>query len=79
MMESREEMVRRRAYELWEESGRKGDPDELWFEAERQLAAGLQSYGTNVEANRSEGSQSVKEHLRKQLNKLGSQSSGPSS
>ena len=75
-MQSREQIIRQRAYELWEKSGRKGDPDEHWFEAERQLANVPQSSETEAEPNRSEVSHSIKEHLQKQLNRLGPESSG---
>ena len=36
-MDSREDRVRRRAYELWEEAGRSGDPEDRWFRAEREV------------------------------------------
>jgi hypothetical protein len=31
------EKIRRRAYELWEQNGRAGDPEDHWFRAEREL------------------------------------------
>jgi hypothetical protein len=29
--------IRERAYEIWEREGRSGDPEDHWFEAEREL------------------------------------------
>ena len=37
MPDSREEMIRRRAYELWERAGHTGYADEHWFRAEEEL------------------------------------------
>jgi hypothetical protein len=37
MMGDEHERIRRRAYELWESSGRSGDPEEHWFRAEQEL------------------------------------------
>jgi Protein of unknown function (DUF2934) len=31
------ERIRRRAYELWEQDGRAGDPNDHWHRAEREL------------------------------------------
>ena len=36
-MDSREERIRARAYEIWERQGRTGSPDDHWFGAEREL------------------------------------------
>jgi hypothetical protein len=33
----REERIRRRAYEIWEQEGRAGNPDDHWLRAEREL------------------------------------------
>jgi hypothetical protein len=33
-----EERIRARAYELWEQDGRSGDPQEHWLRAERECA-----------------------------------------
>jgi hypothetical protein len=41
----REERVRRRAYELWEQEGRAGDPQDHWLRAERELKALPQETG----------------------------------
>jgi hypothetical protein len=38
-MNSREERIRVRAYEIWESQGRTGDPQDHWLEAERVLRA----------------------------------------
>jgi Protein of unknown function (DUF2934) len=38
-MDTLEDRIRRRAYELWEQDGRTGDPEDHWFEAERELTA----------------------------------------
>ena len=38
-MDNREEKIRVRAYEIWERQGRTGDPEDHWFEAERELKA----------------------------------------
>ena len=38
-MENREEHVKRRAYELWEEAGKPDDREnEFWLKAEREIA-----------------------------------------
>ena len=34
---AREEAIRRKAYELWENEGRAGDPHDHWYRAEREL------------------------------------------
>jgi hypothetical protein len=36
-MDSREERIRVRAYEIWERQGCTGSPDDHWFGAEREL------------------------------------------
>ena len=33
----REERIRRRAYEIWEQEGRSGNPEDHWLRAEREL------------------------------------------
>jgi uncharacterized membrane protein len=38
-MDSREEKIRVRAYEIWEREGRSGNPEDHWLEAERALQA----------------------------------------
>ncbi|HEV7254892.1 MAG TPA: DUF2934 domain-containing protein [Mesorhizobium sp.] len=38
-MNDREEKIRVRAYEIWERQGRTGDPEDHWYEAERELGA----------------------------------------
>jgi Protein of unknown function (DUF2934) len=75
MTHRRDEMIRRRAYELWEESGRKGDPDEHWFEAERQLADVLNHSPNGGRPKRLDDHDRVKEHLLKQLTRIESQMS----
>ena len=37
MDSDREEKIRRRAYEIWEQEGRRGDPEDHWLRAEREL------------------------------------------
>jgi hypothetical protein len=32
-----DDKIRQRAYELWEQQGRTGDPEDHWFQAEREL------------------------------------------
>jgi hypothetical protein len=32
-----EEMIRQKAYEIWEREGRSGDPQDHWYRAEREL------------------------------------------
>ena len=39
-MNTLEDRIRRRAYQLWEEAGRSGQPDDHWLQAERELASG---------------------------------------
>ena len=41
-MDTLEEKIRRRAYELWEKAGRTGDPEDHWLAAERELTRGSQ-------------------------------------
>lgn len=38
-MDSREDKIRVRAYEIWERQGRSGDPQDHWLEAERGVRA----------------------------------------
>ena len=38
-MNTLEDRIRRRAYQLWEEAGRSGHPDDHWLQAERELAS----------------------------------------
>jgi Protein of unknown function (DUF2934) len=38
-MDHREEKIRVRAYEIWEREGFMGDPEDHWFEAEREILA----------------------------------------
>ena len=33
------EKVRLRSYELWERAGRTGDPDDHWYQAEKDIGA----------------------------------------
>lgn len=35
---SQDERIRQRAYEIWESEGRTGNPEDHWFQAERELA-----------------------------------------
>ncbi len=38
MQTNREELIRNRAYELWEQEGHKeGQPEDYWYRAEREL------------------------------------------
>ena len=36
---TREDRIRRRAYELWQQAGQSGTPEDHWLQAERELAA----------------------------------------
>ena len=36
-MDTLEDRIRRRAYELWEAAGQTGSPEDHWLEAEREL------------------------------------------
>ncbi len=38
-MDSREDKIRVKAYDLWERQGRTGDPQDHWLEAERGVRA----------------------------------------
>jgi hypothetical protein len=38
-MDDREERIRIKAYEIWERQGRTGDPEDHWYEAEREIAS----------------------------------------
>jgi len=35
---SQDETIRRRAYEIWENEGRTGNPEDHWFRAQQELA-----------------------------------------
>jgi Protein of unknown function (DUF2934) len=37
-MDTLEDRIRRRAYELWEQAGRTGDPEDHWLRAEREMS-----------------------------------------
>jgi len=50
-MDSRQEKIRVRAYEIWERQGRTGNPEDHWLEAERELKA---EEPTDTTAGRSE-------------------------
>ena len=41
----REQRIRKRAYEIWEEEGRTGSPDDHWLRAERELREALPDSG----------------------------------
>jgi hypothetical protein len=42
VMDGREEKVRQRAYELWEQSGQsEGSEMDFWLQAEREIAQGV--------------------------------------
>ena len=45
-MDHREEKIRVRAYEIWERQGFTGDPEDHWYEAEREIMAQEGSSGT---------------------------------
>jgi hypothetical protein len=48
-MDSLEEKIRKRAYELWERAGRTGAPEDHWLQAERELTGGSQDTGATLE------------------------------
>ncbi len=48
-MDNRDEKIRVRAYEIWERQGRTGDPEDHWYEAEREIKAEEASTGTSQE------------------------------
>ena len=48
-MESQEDRIRRRAYELWERAGQTGDPEDHWLEAERELSQSAQHSAATTE------------------------------
>lgn len=37
-MDTLQDRIRRRAYELWEQAGRTGDPEDHWLRAEREMS-----------------------------------------
>jgi hypothetical protein len=39
-MDTLEDRIRRRAYELWEKAGRHGHPEDHWYRAEREVRSG---------------------------------------
>ncbi len=52
-MDDREEKIRVRAYEIWEQQGRTGDPEDHWLAAEREIKA--QDTPTETSQDPSEG------------------------
>ncbi len=47
---SRDDRIRQRAYEIWENEGRTGNPEDHWFRAEQELAdQGQERSGATVE------------------------------
>jgi hypothetical protein len=42
-MQTLEDRIRSRAYEIWERAGCTGDPEDHWRQAEQELAAGEES------------------------------------
>jgi hypothetical protein len=64
-MDSREEKIRMRTYEIWERQGRMGSPDDHWFEAERELRAEEQP----TEASQDRSDATVEEALLLRLGK----------
>ncbi|HEY8381246.1 MAG TPA: DUF2934 domain-containing protein [Microvirga sp.] len=38
-MDTREDRIRQRAYELWEQSGHGGTPEDHWYQAEREIGS----------------------------------------
>jgi hypothetical protein len=48
-MDSREEKIRVRAYEIWEREGYGGNPQDHWLEAERALQAEEQHQAVSSE------------------------------
>ena len=54
-MQTREEDVRLRAYELWEEAGRTGSSERHWLQAERELQTSQPYAGSSISAAPNEG------------------------
>ena len=52
MMNTPEDRIRQRAYELWQQAGETGDPEDHWLQAERELTSRQQDHqqGTVDEA-----------------------------
>ena len=46
-MDNREEKIRTKAYEIWEQQGFTGDPEDHWLEAEREIMAEEDTIGTS--------------------------------
>ncbi len=51
-MDNREDKIRVRAYEIWERQSFMGDPEDHWFEAEREIMA--EEGSTDTSQGRSE-------------------------
>ena len=51
-MDNRHEKIRIKAYEVWERQGRTGDPEDHWYQAERELKA--EETSTDTSQGRSE-------------------------
>ena len=54
-MDNRQEKIRRRAYELWEQADRTGYPQDHWLQAEREIANEDQQPGAKAEATVPDG------------------------
>jgi hypothetical protein len=48
-MDTLEDRIRRRAYELWEQAGRTGDPEDHWMRAERELSGSPEGSAATVD------------------------------
>ncbi len=48
---SQNERIRQRAYEIWENEGRAGNPEDHWFRADRELAGHGQERSDATEEN----------------------------
>ena len=44
-MDTLDDKIRKRAYELWQQAGQTGDPEDHWLQAERELAGRSENSG----------------------------------
>lgn len=57
MQTNREELIRNRAYELWEQEGHKeGQPADYWYKAERELGGADTATAPEDSADNDDGS-----------------------
>ncbi len=49
-----ERRIQERAYEIWEQEGRSGDPEDHWFRAEQELRGSASGSGNTTKSQSTE-------------------------